>query len=246
MRAEPRPLNTDRTSGRALARSRRPTAAFTLIEMLLALAVSAIVLAGVGGVFFSGMRLRERTLALLDQTAPLQQTMGYLRRDLQGALPPDVMAGDFKIGSINSAIGQSVGLQFTTTTGIIGDDAPWSELQQVTYELRDPVSPTNGAGRELFRTVTHNLLATGLPDYNEQFLLGNIESIDWQGFDGTDWRDLWDTSLSDTNLPMAVRIRLHLVPEPGVDPREQQPFELVVPVLTQSRTNEVQQVSATQ
>jgi type II secretory pathway component PulJ len=213
--------------------------------MLLALAVSAIVLAGIGGVFFSALRLRERTMALLDESLPLYRALGSLRHDLQGALPPGgVMAGDFKIGSLNSGIGQSVGLQFTTTTGVIRDDAPWADLQEVTYELREPTVRTGAGGKELIRSTSRNLLSTGLLDYNEQSLLGNIQTIEFACYDGMNWRDLWDTSLTDTNLPSAVRVRIHTVADENVDLRNRQPIELIVPLITQSRTNQTtQQVS---
>src|SRR5207253_1453691 len=76
--------------------------AFTLIEMLLALAVSAVILAAIGGVFFSAMRIRERTTAMLDQSAPLQQAITLLRRDLKGAVPPGgVLAGSLQSGVVS-------------------------------------------------------------------------------------------------------------------------------------------------
>jgi general secretion pathway protein J len=218
--------------------------AFTLLEMLLALSISAIVLVGIGGVFFSAMRLRERTAALLDASGSLYQTLAILRRDLQGTLPPGgLMAWDFKCGAVNSAVGQVVGLQFSTTTGIIKDDSPWGDIQQVTYELRDPVVRTNSAGKDLVRTVTRNLLSTTTPDYHEQSLLSNVERMEITCFDGMQWRELWDTSLTDTNVPSAVRLRLHLVGAEDEDRRQRQPFEMVIPLVTQSRTNQTQQAS---
>src|SRR5690242_9113478 len=78
----------------------RPRAAFTLMEVMLALTVSAIVLAAIGGVFFAALRLRDRTSAALDETAPLYQALSIMRCDFQGALPPGSgsipTAGDFK------------------------------------------------------------------------------------------------------------------------------------------------------
>jgi prepilin-type N-terminal cleavage/methylation domain-containing protein len=217
---------------------------FTLLEMLLALAVSAIVLAGIGGVFFSAIRLRERTLALVDESAPLFRALGFLRRDLQGALPPGgVMAGGFKVGSLNSGLGQAVGLQFTTTTGVLRDDVPWGDAQEVTYELRDPVVRTNGAGKDLIRSISRNLLSTASLDYNEQWLLGNVQSLEFSCFDGMNWRELWDTSITETNLPNAIRVRIQMVAEETVDVRNRQPIELLVPLVIQSRTNQTQQAS---
>ncbi|HEY5912529.1 MAG TPA: type II secretion system protein GspJ [Verrucomicrobiae bacterium] len=239
-------------SGRRISLGFRPSGfgfpsgrrAFTLLEMLLALAVSAIVLAGIGGVFFSAIRLRERTTALLDESLPVYRTLGFLRRDLRGALPPGgVMTGDFRLGSLNSGIGQSLGIQFTTTTGVIGDDGPWGEVQEVTYELRDPVVRTGGAGRDLIRSTSRNLLSTGLLDYNEQWLMGNIQSLEYACFDGVNWLDLWDTSLTETNLPLAVRVRIQTVADENVDARNRQPIEMIVPIITQTRTNLTQQTS---
>ena len=213
------------------------------MEMLLALAVSAIVLAAMGGVFYSAIRLRERTAALLDETAPVRQALTFMRRDLQGTLPPGgLMAGDFKSGAVNSGIGATVGLQFSTTTGVLKDNVPYGEVQEVTYELREPVIRTNRYGKELIRTVSRNLLSSTALDYNEQFLLANVQTLQFECFDGMEWRDFWDTSLSDTNIPNAIRVRIQLAVE-NVDDRYREPMEMVIPLMAQSRTNQTQQTS---
>lgn len=223
--------------------SRRPTPhvarAFTLIEVLLALAVSAIVLAAISGVFYSAVRLRERTTALLDDAAPLHHALVLLRRDLQGALPPGgVTVGDFKSGLLNTGSAQGFGLQFYTTTGVINENAPWGDIQEVTYQLRDAADRNHALGRDLIRTVTRNLLATTVLNSDEQWLMGNIQSLEFACFDGLDWRDAWDTSAGNTNLPIAIRVRIQLATDLEVDTRNQQPIELIVPVVTQSRTNQ--------
>jgi type II secretion system protein J len=217
---------------------------FTLMEMILALAVSSIVLAGIGGVFFSAIRLRERTVALVDETVPLQQALTYLRRDLRGALPREgTMAGYFKCGALTSGQGQSLGLQFSTTTGVIRDDSPWADVQEVTYELREPTMRTPGMGKDLIRSVSRNLLSTTTLDYNDQILLGNVESLEVSCFDGLDWRDLWDTSLTETNIPAAVRVRIQMVADANLDIRNRQPYEMIIPLVTQPRTNQVEQTT---
>jgi len=220
---------------------------FTLMEVMLALVVSAIVLAGIGGVFYSAIRLRDRTTAMLDESTPLHQALNFLRRDLQGARPSGglyALAGDFKSEQLSGGIGQNFRLQFFTSTGIINDDAPWGELQEVTYELRDPLTTTSGSGRELFRSVYRNLLASGIQEPKEQFLLGNVQSLEFSCYDGYDWHESWDTSMGNTNLPTAVRVRIQFATDANVDSRGQQPFEMVVPLVTQSRTNQIQDTSS--
>lgn len=219
---------------------------FTLIEMLLALAVSAIVLAGIGGVFFSAMRLRERTTALVDASAPLYFAMDALRRDLQGALPPGaVLAGAFKSGPQSSGgLAQSFWIQFSTTTGAISASAPYGDIQDVLYELREPEVRTNGSGKDLVRGTCRNLLSTMAMEWTDKPVLANVESLQFSCFDGVQWRDTWDTSMSDTNLPSAVRVRIQLVGNDTTDNRIREPIEIIVPLVIQSGTNETQSATA--
>jgi len=218
------------------------SSAFTLIEMLLALAISAIVVAGIGGVFYSAVRLRETTAAALDEAAPLQHALAFIRRDLRGALPPSgYLAGDFKSGTVSGGLGQSagIGLQFYTSTGTMREDAPWGDIQQVVYELRPAAQSSRAGGNDLIRTVTRNVLGT-TPQSEEQWLLGNVQSVEFGCYDGADWRPSWDTTLGNTNLPSAVRVRLQLAKASSTDTRKQEPVEMVVAIVTQSRTNQTQ------
>lgn len=209
---------------------------------MLALAISAIILAAIGGVFYSAIRLRDRTTAALDESAPLHQAMTIMRRDFAGAIPPGStypLAGDFKCGSLGSGNGGSSGeIQIFTTTGVINDRVPWGDIQEVFYELREPTtSSRNSSGRDLIRTVTRNLLSTGTSESDEQWILGNVQSLQFSCYDGQNWRDNWDTSTGDTNLPVAVKIRVLTSTDSSVDLRSMQPFELVVPILSVTHTN---------
>jgi prepilin-type N-terminal cleavage/methylation domain len=61
---------------------------FTLLEVLLAVAIFAIVLLAMNTVFFSALRLERATNRTLDERWPLNQALAVLRRDLQGAVQP--------------------------------------------------------------------------------------------------------------------------------------------------------------
>jgi type II secretion system protein J len=224
-------------SSRITYHASRITRAFTLMEVMLALTVSAIVLAAIGGVFFAALRLRDRTAAALDETAPMYQALSIMRRDFQGALPPGYgslpLAGDFKTDPDNESR-----IQLFTTTGALNEDDPWSDVQEIIYDLRD--SPDHRqTGKDLYRTVSRNVLASGAAQAVETPLLSNVQSLDFDCYDGSNWRD-WDTSMGDTNLPVAVRIRLRLAGDTDANSRAQQPYELVIPLLAQSRTNQPQ------
>jgi type II secretion system protein J len=227
-------------SSRVTHHASRARHAFTLIEVMLALAISAIVLAGIGGVFYSAVRLRERTMAMIEEATPLQQAFNFIRHDLQGAVPPGggnlPLAGDFKLTALGSGLGQNGHIEFFTTSGAINDNTTWSDIQFISYELRDSTDRTkNNSGKDLIRSVNRNVLATAMQDPQDQPLLSNVQSLELSCFDGINWRDSWDTSLGDTNLPYAVRVRIQLAGDNNS--RAQQPFEIVVPVVSQSRTN---------
>jgi general secretion pathway protein J len=234
-------------SGAAKGRWVRVLRGFTLIELLLAVAIFSVVLLAINTVFFSALRLQNAVTRRLDQTVPVQQVLGVLRRDLQMTLPPSgMLASDFRVGAVTTTSGtaQGTGIEFYTSSGRPSDEYPWGDVQKVIYQLRDSAGGDRSAGRELYRSVTRNLLSTlgELPE--EQWLLGNVESMEFECYSGTDWRTAWDTSLTETNLPVAVRIRLMMVPEKGTyTPRDRMPYELLVPLMVQYSS--FQQTSAT-
>src|SRR4051812_26961616 len=68
-----------------IARCRK---AFTLIEIMLAVAIFAIVLVAINSVFYSALRLRRKASEAIEQSLPIQQTIAIMKRDLQGLVAP--------------------------------------------------------------------------------------------------------------------------------------------------------------
>jgi type II secretion system protein J len=218
--------------------------AFTLIEMLLAVAICAIVLVAINGVFATAVRLRDKTSEAVEEALPVSRAMDLMVRDLKGTVGPGgYMAGDFRCGAqaMGATMGLSgeagsAGLDFFTTTGALSDRAPWGDIQEVFYELKAPTD-RNQTGMELVRCVNRNLLATTTTTPDIRSLLGNVQTLQFECYDGTQWRDTWDTSAGDTNLPVAVRIRIQLAAKQGETTLNQQPLEMLVPLVTQTFTN---------
>jgi type II secretion system protein J len=218
--------------------------AFTLIEMLLAVAICAIVLVAINGVFATAVRLRDKTSAAVEESLPLNRAIDMIVRDLKGTVGPGgYLAGDFRCGAqaMGATMGLSgeagsAGLDFYTTTGALSDKIPWGDIQEVFYELKAP-SDRNGAGMELVRCVNRNLLATTTTTPEIQSLVTNVQTLQFECYDGMQWRDTWDTSSGDTNLPAAVRIRIQLATQQSEAALNQKPLELLVPLVTQTLTN---------
>lgn len=226
------------------APSPRRLQAFTLIEILLAVGIFAIVLLAMNTVFFSALRLERATSRVMDERQPLNQAFAILRRDLLSAmspmtnstlLPRNFISGTGRSGGMSS--GQAGSLEFYTATGLLSDDVPWGDVQRVRYELVAAADPANSRGQDLVRVVTRNILATTTEDAEEQFLMGNVESLEFLCYNGTDWRNTWDTSAADAGLPQAVRVRLLIAPENPGPKISREPLELLVPISTQLLTN---------
>ena len=232
---------------------------FTLIELILAVGIFAIVMVAINTAFFAALRLRQHSSEALEQALPLDHALSLLRRDLLNAVPPGgVLAGDFRSGTggssssgtssksasaANSSASRGLGtaqyggLDFFTTTGTLNDDVPWADVQEVNYQLQDPGDRLHTYGRDLVRTVTRNLLATSTQAADTQKLVSNVEEMDLSFFDGLAWRTDWDTTAGDTNLPKAVKVTLRMATSTGPSPASAQPLELLVLLDCQSVTN---------
>ncbi len=210
------------------------------------MAICAIVLVAINAVFATAVRLRDKTSGAIDKALPVERALELLRRDLKGTVGPrGFLAGDFKCGAqaMGATMGLSgeaggAGLDFFTTTGQLGDNAPWGDLQEVLYELKAPAD-RDQAGMDLVRCVNRNLLATTIPTPDIQPLLSHVETIQFDCYDGMQWRNTWDTSMGDTNLPTTVRIRIFMVADSGEDPSKKAPLEMLVPLVAVTRTNQV-------
>ena len=214
--------------------------AFTLVEMILAIGVAAIVLAAVNAVLFTALHLRRVTTEAVDAATPLDQAVTFLRRDLQCVVTPTngtskFLSGSFRAGTITSpGASEPVAVEMFTATGALSVNSPWADIQRVTYELKNS---TEVAGRrDLFRSVTRNLLSlSSTPEVEDQLMLGSVESVKFTCFDGSRWQETWDTSDVTSlysNLPLAVRVEIQMA-----GGNAQEPIQMVVPIDCVARTN---------
>ena len=224
--------------------TRKAARAFTLIEVLLAVGIFAIVLFAINTVFFSALKLERATSRVVDARLPLNQAFAMLQRDLQGAVPPmtnsyllprNFTTGGGRSGGLGSS--QEGSLEFFTTTGTLSDESPWSDLQKVRYELVPAAHRATAKGQDLVRVITRNILATTTEEESEQLLVSDVESVEFQCYNGTDWRTTWDTSAGDVGLPQAVRVRIQLAAENPTVKLSREPLELLVPITTVLLTN---------
>jgi type II secretion system protein J len=220
--------------------------AFTLLELLIAVSIFAIVLAAINAVFYSALRLRNRSAAMMDKSVPIELALATMRRDLLNIVPPgtNLLFGPLQSTSRSNLVAGAAGPAFYCASGIVDETSPWAEIQRVTYAVLE--STNRSQGKDLVRYADRNLLAVTPEPPPPQRLLSGVRDMTFSFYDGGQWRDYWDTT-TDTNLPRGIKVQIQLAADLN-DSRAvlPAPIQLVVPVLVSSMTNTTTDASMTQ
>lgn len=222
---------------------------FTLIEILLAMTVAAILLAAIQSVFFGALRLRNTTTERIEEDLVLQRTLAIVRKDLAGiVVPGSVLLGEFQSVPASELTketteGDRVSPDLYTTSGKIDGWSPFAEVQLVSYYLRNE----NGAGgaKNLVRVVTRNLLPVQEVEQDEQVLMGDLADAYLEYYDGSSWTDTWDSTTTST-LPTAIRFVLQKTTPEGQNRKSGAPYEIVVPVMVATSSSQTSGSSSSQ
>ena len=232
---------------------RQYSRAFTLLELLIAVVVFGIVLAAINAVFYGALRLRNKTAEALREALPMQQALANIKRDLSNiVVPGGPLSGVLQTTVIADLLPGRVSPDFYTSTGLIDETSPWAEVQKVCYLLADSRDRT--AGQDLIRAVTRNLLpAMAVEEPAQQWLMSGVQSLKFFYYDGTQWRDSWDSTTASTTtgltneVPQAIKVQVQLASKERGRPRSLSiPIEIVVPIVVQARTNQMAQASGGQ
>lgn len=172
---------------------------FTLIEMLVALSIFALI--GAGGALLLRQTLiaRDAASARLTELSKFQRVRSYLVNDLAQAArritrdPTGVPARDSFTGNVGPVL---LGI---TRRGWENPDAdPRASLQYVEYRL---------VNNRLERRYRRYLDGAQFSD--PQVLLSDVENLDISFLLGDQWIPHWENARAD-RLPRAVRLRMRL------------------------------------
>ena len=202
---------------------------FTLIEILVALALVSVLTLALCGVLETGFKAERRARAALEPVTTVQAALDILRRDVESMLPPaGILAGGF-IGE-NGTGGEgrpSDFLEFCTASG--GPDiersteAAIGELELEAFTLEEEaqrygcdivkveyglLARTTGSAFDLVRWVTRNSLTPTEATPEPQIVCRDVVSFDAAYLDGSEWIDDWDSSQREGQIPPAIMIRL--------------------------------------
>lgn len=201
--------------------------AFTLIEMVMALAGCAVILAAIYSIFSRAVHLRDDAMARTREVRVRAHAASVLRNDLRNArISGGTLAATLEGSQVAHGGGFPGYLKFIATTASENLAEPSNDLQQVEYYLTtDPAAADQKAGL-LVRAVERNLLAAVRETPAEEPLLGGVQAMEVAFFDGESWKESWAYSADDPTVPEAVRVRLKMGPASA-------PVEVLVPWTTQ-------------
>ncbi len=174
---------------------------FTLVEMLVALVIFAMLSAAGTALLAFSIDARRQTSARLDGLADITRLRALLTADLGQAAPRPWRDG---AGQRQMAFAGDVATLQLVRRGWANDGgAPRSSLQRVTWRLAgDRLERISAPMVDGGATNPPAVLATGVTQWRLRF------------YSGGEWRDVWQP-LARTDLPQAVEVTLatHIMPE---------------------------------
>jgi len=194
-------------------RSRKYCAGFTLLELILAVAITAIV----SLVFFASLRIafsaRDHASDHLSGRDTMRSITQVIRTDLEAIPPPTgTLAGPMVGEDETDASGRdSDVLTYTTAAAQLPSPDELADLRNITLRLVD--DPDAPPYRMLIREVTTQLLAAVEPEAHTQIIARRCVSLNARYFDGSDWQSDWDSIDQEDTLPQAIEITLAIQPE---------------------------------
>lgn len=208
-----------------IAAPRRP-AGFTLIEVLLALVLLALLMGGAYGALRASTRAVQSGEALIDRTNKLRVAQEFLRREISQSMSLAVDQ-DRSTGEMYMLVGEPEQLTFVAPMpGYLGRGGAY--VQRLTFEDRA------GDLKLVFRHKLHNGFKPeddplDDPDLEPVVLLEHIRDarFEYRALDDQgkldDWQDEWDKA---GRLPLLVRVSIEFED----DARMRWP-EMVIPLM---------------
>jgi prepilin-type N-terminal cleavage/methylation domain-containing protein len=231
----PAALTTFRTP-RTAARGPASPRAFTLLELLVALAMAGIIAGSLYSALRVGFRARTSAEANVEPVRTAELATALLRADFESALPArGTLAGPFVGQDLTGegglaadtvafftlgnpveayAASQLLAQGAPAAGGMIGT-APQSaplpaEARKVEIGLVSYPGPEGLPEQVLVRRVTTNLLSQVAVEGAEEILCRGVRSLNIRYYDGLTWQDTWDSTLLENVIPNAVEVVVEL------------------------------------
>jgi prepilin-type N-terminal cleavage/methylation domain-containing protein len=220
----------------------RSSAGFTLVEMLIATSIMAMLLVAIHAAFYSALGLRQKTIDSIEASLPVEEALQTMQRDLANIVSSTngILFGPLQTTNPTNTLPGQTGPDFYISGGELDGMVPWGNVEKIDYLLTAPTNGRAGPGMDLVRAVTRNLLPVNPPSMPEEkhAILSGVQSLTFLYYDGTQWDPTWDTT-QQTNLPLAIKVQILMAGRNVGGVASSPPLEVVVPLDTLLTTNPV-------
>ncbi len=200
---------------RPLSRTSSAHSAFTLIELVLSLAIAALLAASLHEAMATAWRAKRTSEAAIEPVRAGAIAMDIICRDLAAAPPlpssdatVTKLGGPFEGTHTAAGGGDNDDLQFHTLVreeGAADDDPLGDGMHIIEYLIRQ-----DQTGPVLVRRVTRNILAPTDQTYVDEVLCRNVKGLTFKFYDGSDWQTDWDSTALGDVLPLAVQVTIDI------------------------------------
>lgn len=179
-----------------------PNKGFTLLELLIALALLSILSSAIYGTYFSLMRGRESATAGMESRRELRVTLDTLRRELNSILYNRTDKRLHFVVEDRDVFGKPASaLDFTTITPPSLNSQPTSDMATLRYQLVEKEKKLL-----LGRQIKDIFMAEETPRYPQ---MEELEGFLVECYDGGKWVKSWDTSIN-MGLPKSIRVTIRV------------------------------------
>ncbi len=187
---------------------------FTLVELMLAVLILAVIMALVYGVLVSTIEAQNRVeeITLASEVGPA--ILSQIRRDLEGAFLPKSDVEYFVAADGKGPGGDRDRIDFVTAGMAYGpekegEEAAFHSTNETGYQVQDN---RNEAGMGiLYRREDLFVDRDPLRGGRLIELYDRVRHLDLQFWDGEKWKPAWNNKSDGRKLPEAVRVELKIL-----------------------------------
>jgi general secretion pathway protein J len=181
--------------------------AFTLLELLVAMALMGLVAMALYSSMYIGTKAKESCYAAVKPYRTLNPALEFIRKDLACALKPGgIFAAQFQgTDQIGTEGNNADSLLFYCTTYIPRENEIACDIVKTEYSLE---GCQGRDGLALVRKRTTNLLSPKTIEAEEEVICRDIRDLDVKYYDGYDWLDSWDSTTQNNALPLALEVTI--------------------------------------
>jgi general secretion pathway protein J len=177
-----------------------PNKGFTLLEVLIALLLMAILSGALYGTYFTAVKSRDRATAQMDPLRDVRGTLDMLRREIDSAFYSSSNKRLHFVVEDRDIFGKPAStFDLTTITTPLAGGVPSSDVIEVRYE------PSEKERNMVLNRQEKDIYLDNPPVPYPQ--IDEIQGFLVECYNGSSWVKSWDTALNHS-LPQAVRVTI--------------------------------------